>query len=160
MRTIPSQRQTGYIGWLAGIIDGEGSILLKVSPTYGHIIYGLTIINTNLEMLERCQKIIIQMCRILKGDPPNIRKKLYRSNNLGTTNPKQCYELKVARQRWLRQVLKYILPYLTEKKAIGQELYNYLTNNEYGKSYETRYRPPNDKRYLADRGVETKRPAP
>ena len=158
MRAIPSQedsisRNTGYIGWLAGIIDGEGSIVLAISPTYGHIVYGLTIINTNLELLQQCRKIINKMCKRLNGELPAVRTKEYRYNKLGK---KQCYEIKISRHRWLRQVLKYTLPYLTEKKSKAELLYNYLTNSEYGKSYETRYRPPSDVKFIESLGVETK----
>ena len=42
------------------------------------------------------------------------------------------------------------------KKSKAELLYRYLTNSEYGKSYETRYRPPNDVKFIKSLGVETK----
>lgn len=116
------------IGWLAGIIDGEASITLAKSKV-GHprIIYSIHIVGTNLQLLNKCVKIVDKFDDGL-GIPAKLYNKNYK-NSLFKTH-KQCYHLQIWRQGVLRNLLPVILPHLTEKYLPAARLLNFLMNHE------------------------------
>ena len=51
------------IGWLAGIIDGEGSILFNKpkKESWNQILYGIYIVGADLTLLHKCERIVNQL---------------------------------------------------------------------------------------------------
>jgi len=53
--TIPREVKLEDIGWLAGIIDGEGSVLFnrpKPNKSWNQILYGIYIVGADLLLLN------------------------------------------------------------------------------------------------------------
>jgi hypothetical protein len=128
MKTTPREQSQGEIGWLAGIVDGEGSILLtRLDGRYhNRYMYGLYLVNTNREMLYKAVRI---MCALtgdeIVGHRPLIKMKHYK-NQLGR---KQCYQVTIRRQEWLLKILQAILPHLTEKRKRAERLLAFLSGH-------------------------------
>jgi len=120
------------IGWLAGIIDGEGSITVVSSRTLPRkIIHNIHIVGANLSLLNKCVRIVEKFddgkgwC----GKPVRLQKKNYRKN-IFTKTPKQCYNLQIWRQGTIRNVLRAVLPHLTEKYLLAARLLNFLEKHK------------------------------
>ena len=126
MRTTPWELSKEDIGWLSGIIDGEGSIHIKHYEQYPHFRYGLYLINTNEELLEKCKRIITAIDDVDHGRGLAIYKKNYKVG-LGK---KQCYQLQIRRIGTLISILKTTLPHLTEKRERATELLSELSNHK------------------------------
>jgi hypothetical protein len=125
MRTTPRELLVD-IGWLAGIVDGEGSIHVKYYDKYPHFRYGMFLVNTNTELLDKCKRIIREIDYIDHGDGLIVGEKKYR-NNIGT---KPCYQLQVRRIGTIKCVLEKITPHLTEKRERAKNLLMELTRHK------------------------------
>lgn len=94
--------------WLAGIIDGEGCIMLSNPPSYGSGIHAcrVNVVNTD-------EGILSEVERILNGWVVPHTKRMKTNHN---PNRKQCYCIEVNRKLATRKLLKIILPYLKSEK--------------------------------------------
>jgi len=118
------------IGWLAGIIDGEASVTCVKSRTKPHkIIHSIHIVGGDLDLLNKAKRIVALFDDGL-GIPPKLYKKNYKSSVIKSN--KQMYHLQIWRQGTLRNVLKAVLPHLTEKYLQGARLLNFLENHKKG----------------------------
>jgi hypothetical protein len=131
-RTIPREVSREDVGWLAGIIDGEGSITFQkpIKPQktgLKKIVYGVHIVNSNEELIKKCLKIINAfddgLGKMLEVKPKQYRKVMFKMN-------KGCHQITIRRYGTLKNVLKVITPHLTEKKIKAEKLLNFVSNRK------------------------------
>jgi hypothetical protein len=147
--------------WLAGIFDGEGSLILDKSRNARLPIIGFHITNTDMTLLGKVQFIIQKMInKPIKLYP----KKRYDNHIVNSQKP--CYSIDLRKHSEVLKILKEIYPYLTSKSKRAELLITYL-------SCKIKYVIKNQSTVIPDllivvaqnvldewRGVETKREAP
>ena len=107
MPGVPDAPNVDWI-WLAGFIDGEGSIGIyeekdpRKGPDYSHPRAGLQIVNTHAESIARCRAIVGS------GDARQV--------DDGDANHKPLHRLHIRRHEVLERVLAATLPYLTTRR--------------------------------------------
>jgi len=102
------------LAWLAGLIDGEGSIILSQQRD-GTMNTYLVITNTNVDILNNAEKIYQEF-----GINPHwYEKKNYRSHH------NKSFNLQITRLKQINLVLKAILPYLIGKRAQAETFIRY-----------------------------------
>lgn len=120
-RIIPSQDVR--LGWLAGIIDGEGTIA-HYKTNQGHYINGVVIVNTDEEIIAE----IISIYKALGIHYSKNLRKRYKNELAYSRLP--CYEVVVRRKKDIVGVLELVTPYLIGKKQLlGNILIEYLVQN-------------------------------
>lgn len=123
-RTTVSEGDENFkIGWLAGIIDGEGSLAhyycrrkgtTKEGKPYAlSPIYGVVIVNTDIDILNEAQRIYGTLGVHTKINQKSATRK-QREGSFEYT--KNSYELVVRRRRDVETVLKLVEPYLVGYK--------------------------------------------
>ena len=142
-RTTPSQAVSYFeIGWLAGIVDGEGSLAhyycvrknrpdLKRSP-----IYGVYIINSDMEILKRVKSIYDRL-----GFFAQINKKSssMKQREGSFVSSKPCYELVVRRRTHVEGLLKLIYPHLVGyKRNKAQTMLEFFSQNPFNSKRQLR----------------------
>lgn len=150
-RTIPREVSKEDIGWLAGIIDGEGSITI-VRPkkvTTNQILYGVYIVGGDLSLMTKSINLINLLAT--EGKPIILQEKKYKKG-LFKTN-KKMYQLCIRKQSTIVNVLRDCTPHLTEKKAKALKLLNFLDNHKKG----THFKEGEVEKYLQYTPVETER---
>lgn len=151
-RTIPREVTSEDIAWLAGIIDGESSMTLTTPNVVcsNKIIYGMHIVNSSYEMLEKCKWIIDSIDTV--GETP-IRDKKYVTGPIKTN--KAMYQITIRRQKLTLDLLKAVLPHLTDKRNKALKLINFFSNHKCNE----RFKDGEVEKYLSFTPVETKRTA-
>ncbi len=109
------------IAYVAGIIDGEGSLSIFLNSQNGAkrgftFIPCLTITNTDRQMLQKIQNVFASL-----GVSSKIQIK--RTFRLGR---RDCYAIYEYSAYKIMKILPYVLPYLTVKKRTAQLLFAYL----------------------------------
>jgi len=98
------------IAWLAGIVDGEGTISVHRSNAkrYKHpyLVPVLQIANTDLRILEKARSVLTA----ITGNPHNLI-----VSNKGGNGCKRGYRIKVGTQHELVLVLPLLMPFLQGK---------------------------------------------
>jgi len=153
-RTIPREVSKEDIGWIAGIIDGEGSITfqkpLKPQKQGQKIVYGIHIVNTCEAMIDKCVRII-NAFEDGTGRPIEKKPKIYRIQAFKSNKP--SYQLTIRKYATIRNLLEAINPHLTEKKHKADRLLNFVRNR---KLYD-RITDEDVKTFLEFTPVETER---
>jgi LAGLIDADG-like domain len=108
------------LAYVAGIIDGEGSISVFLNSQKGAkcgftFIPCLTIVNTNLQMLQRVQKIFA-----LLGARSRIRLMPHRPRR------RDCYRMCQYSAYQIMKILPYVIPYMIVKRRSAELLFAYL----------------------------------
>ena len=140
-KTIPSEELTHFdIGWLAGIVEGEGSIAHYYSKTKRggkpSPMYGVCIVNTDLGILNRVKVIYDKMGLFANINPKSASKKL-RVGSYTFTKP--CYELIVRRRLDVEKLLKLIAPYMWGyKKQKAEALLKFFSLNPFNTKKQIR----------------------
>lgn len=141
-RTTPSKGLKHFeIGWLAGIIDGEGSLAhyycsrgnpnLKKSP-----IYGVYIVNSDMNILNKVKDIYDRFGIFAQINLKSANKK-QREGSFAFTKP--CYELIVRRRLDVERLLKLVVPYLQgKKKEKAESMLNFFSLNPFNKKKQIR----------------------
>lgn len=151
MRKTPWEAKREDIGWLAGIIDGEGSIYAEEKDTYPHFRYSFQIVNTNLEMLEKFQSIVRKICN--DDGQFTVVKKFYRTGFASIHGKKQCYALQIRRIDDLKGMLTAVLPHLTEKREKATYLLSVLnTHKKFARYKSEKLAPVETKRVTPEQG--------
>ena len=134
------------IGWLAGIIDGEGSITFQLNAR-GFLTHMIHIIGSDHALLDKCIKIINQY-----NDGGGEARKLVKKYKPGLFKiNKEMFRIEIWRQQVLKNILPDLIPHLTEKKLKCQKLLNFLQNHKKGTWLRGK-----QKEYLGFTPVETK----
>jgi hypothetical protein len=132
-KTIPSQ-EVSDIGWLAGIIDGEGSLAHYYSKRKGQSklgvpykespIFGVYIINTDMEIMRHAKSIYNELGLFAQINLKSASRKQREGSFYGT---KPCYELVVRRRRDVEELLRLVTPYLRGyKRAKAQAMLDFF----------------------------------
>lgn len=128
--TIPSQDlDSTLISWLSGIIDGEGSFALyKMKNRVSTIVAGLTIVNTDLGILNK----VVNTYKML-GINSHIISKVKSKPNY-----KNCYQVIIRKREDLKKILPEIITHMSSsKKQKAIEILEFVRNNprHYGNQY-------------------------
>lgn len=140
-RSTPSEEQKLFnIGWLAGIIDGEGSIAHyyskrkdggKKSPSYG-----VYIINSDMEILNHVKSIYNDLGIYANI---NLKSSSRRQNENSFKFSKPCYEMVVRRRLDVEKLLKLVTPHLKGyKKQKSQDLLDFFLLNSFNSKKQVR----------------------
>lgn len=110
------------LAWLAGIWEGEGSILLYSRPVNENrmqITPSVTVTNTDVVIMNKVRKIVESLgC--------NFSWREYRPK--GKASYKLCYRLSSSHAENIKKFLEAVLPYMHgEKKAYGETLLSFVT---------------------------------
>lgn len=135
------------IGWLAGIIDGEANVCF-LKNKYNRLMHKITIINSNIDLLNKCLWIINKYSE--KDKDIKIHVKKYKTGIFKTN--KKMYDVTIHRQNHLKNILPILIPHLTEKKLKSQQLLNFLENHKKG----TWFKDGEVDKYLSFTPAETK----
>jgi hypothetical protein len=157
-RTIPREVSSEDVGWLAGIIDGEGSITFQkpIKPQKSglkKIVYGIHIVNTCEPMIDKCVSIL-NAFEDGTGKPLEKKDKIYRVQAFKSNKP--SYQLTVRKYSTLRNVLEKITPHLTEKRIKAEKLLNFVRKRK----LNTRLSEEAAKEFLEFTPVENERVTP
>ena len=132
------------LAWLAGIIDGEGSIgASKSKSSTGKDAYSiqLQIENTNLPMMEKFVNITEKLGahRRLKTSVKNINK-----------NPKwkNSYRYNITKQSEVKAILGAIRPYLVAKEPQANLILEWIEHRQKMPRHAKGYKMPHDKRII------------
>src|SRR5258706_11247130 len=122
-KTIPSEEV--QLAWLAGIIDGEGTIgIYNRNKTKTHRVVNLTIVNSDEVILSKAKEIYEQY---------NIFASKYTHNNknpVGFIARKPCYVLTVRRWDDFQKMIQLLIPYLIgNKKQVAEEALEYMKSH-------------------------------
>ncbi len=111
------------IGWLAGIFDGEGSIVINKRIKKHLTPYvGLHIANSDLLLLGKCQSLI----KAITGNPVKLyERKQYENSLIKSTKP--CYGIDLHKQKTVYKILNLIVNHLTAKKRKAELVLEYLS---------------------------------
>jgi len=165
-RTIPREVSREDVGWLAGIIDGEGSITFskpKNPQSKLKVAYGVHIVNSNLELIDKCIRIINAfddgLGKLLERKPKFYRKSAFKMN-------KGMYQLTLRRYGTIKNLLVAIIPHLTEKKLKAQQLLNFVSKHKLWATFTEKeldeyfnFTPVETERATLERDEATVRPA-
>lgn len=121
------------LAWLAGIIDGEGSLQLSGCKN-GSYYVKVSITNSEESMINEVEKICIAY-KIKYGRTFNDKTKY-------CSNWKKAYYINICSQKSIIDILILILPYLINKKIRAKEIIKYcrsrLVSREKG-GFKKRY---------------------
>ena len=115
------QATEAELGWLAGIIDGEGTITIqrrmrhKKYPEYEARI---CIVNTNTDIIYKCDELFHKM---------NITP-YHQIPNDGAHNKLPLYEIRITRLAYIKILLDSIVIYLVGKKSQAQLVLQYVNS--------------------------------
>ena len=104
--------QKSDIAWLAGIIDGEGSIILHTLPQRGYHLCRLTITNTDEGILSEVRRIFTEWLIFFT----------FKQIPLGKLGRIPCFRFEVNRRNELLFIFERILPYLKSVKKQRAQL--------------------------------------
>lgn len=132
--TIPSEGELHIeIGWLAGIIDGEGSIVMYNAGTFKQI--RVYIINTDIAILEKALVILTKL-GVMAYTYQKTANKRQRDGSYDYTKP--CFEIIVSRREDLRALLPIIANTLVgDKKAKALRALSYLQEHPFNAGRKT-----------------------
>jgi len=105
--------------YIAGIIDGEGTLSLCSSKNGKAKIPSIQISNTDLDLLKWIQSQI-KDCKIAIH--------IY-NRNRSIVSKKKCYTLGIYRRKVVLSILLNLLPYLRVKRKKAIEIISYLENS-------------------------------
>jgi hypothetical protein len=121
-RTTPRESQLGY---LAGIIDGEGTIGCYFYHDRGNQSprYGIWIVNSDKRILDRCKATIheIGLENVFLGQ------RNYKQTNFKKTPSKMWY-IQISRKADVKTLLEAITPHLTSKQEQAQLILNFFND--------------------------------
>jgi len=149
------------VAWLAGILDGEGSLVTSVLKTRKVNSIGFHIRNSDLLLLGKCQMII----QALINKPIKIYSIKFRKNPIFKSQ-KLEYSIDFRAYKDVFRVLTVLYPHLTSKKRKAGLILDYLKVRleEFDTRHKSANLTPKAKeafKYLMKhwRGVETERTA-
>ncbi len=133
---IPRKDWQYKLGYLAGILDGEGSFSCYVTKyksnklysgkqrQYGGITKNVMIHNTNLSIVETCRDIITDII----GEPARFRKE-----NRLTTKGKSVWYVWISGGEQLRKLLPVIIPHLVGKRRQAELMLELLSRKKWSR---------------------------
>lgn len=160
------------IAWLAGIVDGEGSINARwirgsaPKGQYNHVACRVQICNTDMKIMDECQRIVQLICH--KKHSIRDMRMTYQAQARN-----RCFAMEIAAQRLVWILLETLTPYLIGNKkdqanAVIQFCKSRASNRHMGSGYSvSEWDLPNEIRRVRKigmsglaGGVTTERVAP
>ena len=163
------------LGYLAGIIDGEGSVCANwvrdkrkekyTTPNYTGIQVSIHLSNTSKPLMDRAQRIYQELAF----------RKFKIGTNMGHSRrrAKLIYAMVVTSQRAVEHVLEALIPHLTVKRSQAECMVKWIKSRKENKHHKKEYTFEekclvNDIKNLRrleydplpDGGVQTERPSP
>jgi len=125
------------IGWLAGIIDGEGHLRANCrTGQYKNTIQpNLIVSTTSIVMMESMQRIVFEVT----GRVFPLTLESQRKTKDGRRYHRRCYRLNITKHRDLLTVLTAVEPHLRTKKQQAIELIAFCKARLAKKSYNEPY---------------------
>ena len=119
-----NQHATLKLAWLAGIIDGEGSLMIPRYHRNGNIRYGyrVSISNTNMLIINQCREILdilkIKYCNYTQDrGNDGLRRKI-------------THQVHITNRKGILVFLEKIIPHLVGKRKQAELLNKFLNNWE------------------------------
>jgi hypothetical protein len=110
------------IAWLAGIFDGEGSVILqRRNGTDRRASVGFHITNSDMSMLSKCQSILQ---RITNRPVVLHKKKMYDYSTVKSNL--DIYTIDLRKQSDLSKIFTLLLPHLTAKRRKSEMVLEYV----------------------------------
>lgn len=123
-KITPSQELR--IAWLAGIIDGEGSLGRYLTKQGGYIL-SLVVVNTDESILSQVEQIYTEHNITYSKYSRSKYVGRYESSHIGG---KECFDIKVYRREDIQNILTLLIPHLVGvKKQRAEELVAHLIAN-------------------------------
>jgi|HubBroStandDraft_1064217.scaffolds.fasta_scaffold66756_2 hypothetical protein len=118
-------KATVEVGWLAGIMDGEGTITLNLGTDRpkGHMHLCIAFSNTSLSVIEKVQKILGKM---------GVNFKTYCASK-ANRGWKDIHQVKVMQIDSVKVLLNILVPHLTCKRQQAALMLEFLAYRECGK---------------------------
>lgn len=113
--------KTFKLGYLAGMIDGEGFVgIEKKSPSKKNLGFSpkIAIYNTNKLIIERCDQYFKDLglaCHVMVSNPKR-----------ATTIYKPLYRIDMQGMKRVNRLLQYIIPFLAGKKQVAEIVQLYI----------------------------------
>lgn len=105
------------VAWLAGIIDGEGCIMVRLQRKNGTHLCRVQVTNTDDGILCEVKRILDEWL-------------VFYTVCLQSTKNKPCYRIEVNRQREAKFVLEKVMRYLkSDKKSKAEMFINFVDNH-------------------------------
>lgn len=125
------------VAWLAGIFDGEGSVLARkvkyrnqTGPEKFSIGVDIRIGNTSISLLDKCQRIVQEICY-----------KKYKLHKHAKGRNSVLWSLEVTKQRHAELVLEAMLPHLTSKRTQSVTMLSFLRSRKANRHWGQGYTP-------------------
>jgi hypothetical protein len=118
------------LAWLAGFVDGEGTITLcrinecKTKSRTTHIRPIFQVVNTNYASLQECQTIL----ESITGRCPTIHSKSFSGTRLA--HWKDSYQIQIVKQQDVKKICQTLIPYLITKKLQAELLVKFVEIRE------------------------------
>lgn len=116
------------IAWLAGIVDGEGSVQLMNCKDGQHLKPRLSVVNCDISIINRC--------RLIAMDVLNDRTfSVYVNKRYGEFNKRTTFHISIDDGQLILKMLIQLLPYLTGKKRQAELIVEFLSDRIKGSRY-------------------------
>jgi hypothetical protein len=118
------------LAWLAGFVDGEGTITLcrinecREKNRTTHIRPIFQIVNTNYASLQECQAILTD----ITGRCPTIKSKSFSGTKLA--HWKDSFQIQIVKQQDVKKICQTLIPYLIVKKLQAELLVKFVEIRE------------------------------
>jgi len=109
------------IACLAGIFDGEGSIIFNIMKKRNEVYIGFHITNFDILLLNKCRRIFQE---ILNRQIKLYKKKIYSKSTVKSNL--DCFTIDFRRREDVYKVLNLLVPYLTSKLEKARIVLEYL----------------------------------
>jgi hypothetical protein len=110
------------MAWLAGFVDGEGTITLYYVNAYIRPIF--QIVNTNYAALQECQAILEH----ITGRRPPIKSKSFAGTRLA--HWKDSFQIQIVKQQDVKKICQALIPYLIVKKLQAELVIKFVEIRE------------------------------
>lgn len=110
------------IAWLAGIIDGEGSILICKNGHKGS--YHGSNMSVQFYITNTCSNIISKSQQVINDIGVNCR--IYTKQYKGANKWKDCFRIDVNKFSQLKVLLEAVLPFLVSKKGQAEIVLRFI----------------------------------
>ena len=122
------------LGWLAGFIDGEGTISIAVSKKENRLHAQFFLTNTDLSSLEKARDLMLEM----GVETPHLRFHAIYQSKFSFKSNVPCHRVFVGTALGIKLLLNSVLPELTAKRKQAELMLAFL-DKRMGRSARVRF---------------------
>jgi LAGLIDADG-like domain len=122
------------IGWLAGVIDGEGCISISTDKKDNRLHAQVFLTNSNQEMLIKARRIMLE----LGVENPRLHLHSIGKSKFSHRSNVPCHRIYIGTAVGMRKLLQAIFPQLTSKRVQAELMLEFLKNRK-GRSARVRF---------------------